>query len=244
MKVIIVVSPSHRQLYHDWFLPSLPGDAEVEARTLEGAESGDYLSSSWQAGVTAKLYWALEFAEANPGAVFWLVDIDVQCFPAFTFSRLTGELEESGADVLFQRESIDGHGREANTGCYVARCTPYVIALLREAIGRCESSEVRNDQTAMNAVLKPEDFGKSWGLLSAAFYARSHGFPPGRDIVFHHANFTRNVGEKVRQLRRVRRYVLGGMPGRWLSVMEELADYAVSGKLAGMIGRKIRKSRP
>jgi len=158
--------------------------------------------------------------------------------------QLKNVLQHSSLDILLQQEVTLGSSREVNTGFYIARSTPYLIDLIRKAICMCENSMVQNDQTAVNALLAPEDFGIRWGVLPACYYARSHGFPPRRDIVLHHANVTSTVREKAVQLERVQKLISGNFLARWSAIASEALDYASSGRLFGMLWRRFHQFSP
>jgi hypothetical protein len=239
MNVLIVTTPSHQILQEQYFQPTLPPGTNILEKKLSSNQSGDYLSKQWQEGVTAKLKWALEYAQANEGAVFVLSDVDIQFFPAFSWAALESEFAASGADVLFQKESSRSDSNEVNTGFYIVRSTPYFATLMQKAIAECEAATTRNDQVALNAILDPNDLGKRWGFLSLRYYSRSQGFPPARDIVLHHATMAYTIAQKASQLRQVRRAVLGGAVGRGMALAQEFGRYVFSGRLLGMLKRKI-----
>lgn len=241
MTFLVVTTESHRNLYEDFFLKTLPPDAVVLEKQLGRTGDGNYLSQSWQDGVTTKLRWALEYAEQHPGAIFTLSDVDIQFFPNFRCDALEAEFERSGVDVLFQREGPGEPCGEVNTGFYLARGTSYLTGLLKAAIRWCEGATCRNDQVAVNTVLKQADFGRRWGVLSTRCYARSQGFPPRRDIVLHHANCAGTTAGKIIQLRRVRRFVTGSAAQRWSAIAAEAAGSVFSARFGGMLCRGFRR---
>jgi len=159
MNFLVVVTHSHRKIYEKFFLRTLPKDAVVIEKELETLGNGEYLSDDWQNGVVSKLRCVLEYAERNPDSIFVLSDVDIQFFQGFCVDQLKNVLQHSSLDILLQQEVTLGSSREVNTGFYIARSTPYLIDLIRKAICMCENSMVQNDQTAVNALLAPEDFG-------------------------------------------------------------------------------------
>ena len=241
MNLLIVTTDSHQILYEEFFLKTVPGNITTLRKVLNSAGEGNYLSSSWQAGVTTKLKWALECFEKHPEEIFVLSDVDIQFFPSFSFEDLHRELRDSGRDVLFQKETRFPECREVNTGFYIAKSTPWSVELFREAISVCESLSSQNDQVAINAILSNRDQPDKWGHLPLCYYARSQGFPPPSDAVLHHANVTANIGEKIAQLRRVKCWVTGGYLSRWRAIIAEILLYVYSGKLLAKLRRIIRK---
>lgn len=240
MDILTVITPSHDRLYREFFLKNLPEDATVREKHLRTSGDGGYLSTGWQDGVTTKLRFVLEHLESTPeGTCFVLSDIDILLYPGLTMAGLEQELDASKVDILFQRESSNPAWHEVNTGFYIARNTPYVKGLVATALDLCERSETRNDQTAMNAILQPGEFGVKWGLLPTSYYARSQCFPPPRTILLHHANCTHSVEQKISQLRRVEKYNHHTL-GRGLLIVREIWDYTLDGRLFGLIRRRLR----
>lgn len=243
MNILTVITPSHERLYREFFLKNLPQDATVLEKHLQTTGSGSYLSNEWQDGVTAKLRWALEHLDqSEEGSLFVLSDIDILLYPSLSMRDLASEINGPGLDIAFQRESARADWHEVNTGFYVARNTPYVRELLTRALKLCEGSETRNDQTAINSILDPADFGVRWGLLPTSYYARSQCFPPPRQIVLHHANCTHTVDQKITQLRRVEAYNHWTV-GRLLLILGEIRDYSTGGRLLGLIRRRLLGKR-
>jgi hypothetical protein len=235
MDMLIVTTESHRRLAGQYFHPTLPPEAGVvvRERALDLVGKGSYGDTSWQAGVTAKVQWALDYmASADLDEVFVLSDVDIQFFSGFRAQGLRDALGASGTDVLFQKEHRSPSSIEVNTGFYVARNTVWFRDLLCTAARLCDEMDVKNDQTAINRALSPDEVGQRWGFLPFTYYARSQGFPPRRDVVLHHANFSGSVDEKASQLRRVRRYVTGNKVDEVLAIAAEGVDFVSSGKLA------------
>jgi Nucleotide-diphospho-sugar transferase len=241
MNILTVITPSHERLYREFFLKNLPADATVLEKHLQSSGDGSYLSDDWQNGVTAKLKWALEYLDHSElGSLFVLSDIDILLYPALSMTHLESEIYGPDLDILFQRESAKPECHEVNTGFYIARNTAYVRNLLTTALELCEQSATKNDQIAINRILEPADFNVKWGLLPICYYARSQGFPPPRDLVLHHANCTHSVEQKISQLRHVEIYNRSSV-GRGLLILREIYDYAVDGRLIGLIRRRLRK---
>ena len=233
MDVLIVTTPSHSELAERFFRPTLPAAAEavVLEKRLDVAGAGTFESRSWQTGVTGKLRYALEYLDSHPSdAVFVLSDVDIQFFPRFSAAALGGLLDNSGLDVLFQKESKSTSSIEVNTGFYVAKSSPWLRSMLDDAIKVCDSTGV-HDQTAINSILDPAELHRRWGHLPLIYYARSQGFPPPTDILLHHANLTGSVEEKAGQLHRVRKYVTGGIVDKIVATVQEAVAFVATGKL-------------
>jgi hypothetical protein len=245
MQMLIITTESHQPLAVDYFRATLPPSAGVtiKEQRLDLVGDGSWASESWQKTLTSKLVHTLEFMEGlPPDAPFSVSDVDIQFFDGFSADALTGLLERKGTDVLWQKEHKDSNDIYINPGFYVARNSPWFRDLLERSLELCATLDVQNDQTAINQLLEPEDLGKHWGFLPGAYYARSHGFPPGPDIVLHHANFSGTIPQKIGQLNRVRKYVTGGMVDRWSAMSGEGLDFVRSGKLRLYVRSKVKRS--
>lgn len=240
MNLLVVVSESHRVLYENWFLPGLPGDARRHTRWIDTKGKGDYSSEDWKSGVMAKLGFVREFCLGHPDEVFVLSDVDIQFFAGFGFDRLMQTLESSGRDILFQKERSDGACMEVNTGFFIARATPWVAALVGEALETGSRGGEQNDQILINSILARGPGRERWGHLPPVYYARSHGFPPPRGMLLHHANMTNSVAEKIGQLRRLRHWSGNSMAGKCRAVAGEMLVYLGKGAIAPMLRRKLR----
>lgn len=240
MKLLAVTTDSHRTLYQDFFLPSLPQDTELLTHEMDLGGDGAYKSGTWQQGVVQKLKFALDHIRKNRNSIFILSDVDIQFFESFNTTDLLGLLEKSTCDILFQSETADGLSGEVNTGFYIARCTEYVESLMEKAVFACSSHEIANDQVAINDLLKPEDRASRWNVLPPTYYARSHGFPPPPDIVIHHANLTSTVEEKILQLDKIGLFSRGTKSVRFRIILKEALHYLASGKFAGMLFRRLK----
>lgn len=240
MRLLTVYSPANAILYDQFFYPSLPDKTVLKSYQLLESGSSEYGSTHWQAGVSAKVEWAWEHLQELPeGEAFALADADIQFFPGFSLPALEDLLEQSGCDVLYQREFRSGLAPDVNTGFYVARATPAFCCYFEEIRQRLRRADRKSDQTIVNALLPT--YPIRWGYLPGQYYARTQGFPPPRDIVLHHANGTlsNSLTNKIRQLRRIRAYVERGSWGRFTALMGESFDLLREGDLP-KIGKRRR----
>lgn len=240
IKLLTVLTESHRELFERYFLPSLPKGLDLLTHRMDSEGDGSYESGNWQAGVVEKLKFALNHVAGNKGSIFVLSDVDIQFFGSFTAEGLERFLNDSNCEILFQRETTDPKSYEVNTGFYIARCGDYVEELLRQAIKKCAGHGIANDQIAVNGLLKAEDKGSLWDFLPPTYYARSHGFPPPSGIVMHHANLTSTVSDKHLQMLAVRSYAEGGTVQRLRVILGEAVRYMRSGNFLCMIARRLR----
>ncbi len=141
--------------------------------------------------------------------MFLVSDVDVQFFPRFDAEAFQTHFNSFGCDLVFQKERFRPRDTEVNCGFYVGRNTKAVRDLLQAALEDLESSQIKNEQMAVNALLRSTNLPHA--SFDRRFYARTHGFPPPKDIWMHHASWTTNIPEKIRQLDRVRRIVNGSV---------------------------------
>jgi hypothetical protein len=210
LTTLIVLSSAHEVLYRRYFQPTLPEGLRLLPMQLGDNQSdGAYMSKEWQDANCAKVRHALAFCRQAPeGEPFIVSDVDVQFFPAFDAARFLSYVDSLGCDLAFQRERFREGDSEANCGFYTGRNTPAVRRLLESSLDNIERGDVKNEQNAVNCMLRER--GIPYATLDRRFYARTHGFPPPKDIWMHHASWTTTIQQKIRQLDRVRRIVQGG----------------------------------
>jgi hypothetical protein len=220
--ILVTLSSAHEILYRNYFLPTLPAGFEVRVRDLgRNASDGSYMSEEWQNAMLGKISHALDFCRESPeDSLFIVSDVDVQFFPPFGEDQFRRDFSALHCEMAFQKERLREGDREANCGFYAARNTPAVRALLQKALENLQADSVRNEQSAVNDLLG-RDLVR-WNFLPPRYYGRTHGFPPPRDIVLHHASWTFNIPQKIRQLDRVRRIVRGGA---WRATVETYFEH-------------------
>lgn len=211
ISTLVVLSSAHEVLFDRYFRPTLPAGLQLElVRLADNKSDGSFLSPEWQNAMCAKVRHALDFCRsAKDGQMFLVSDVDVQFFPRFDAEGFRQHFESFGCDLVFQKERFRPGDSEVNCGFYAGRNTEAVRDLLQAALQNLQADQIKNEQMAVNALLR------STNLLHASFdrrfYARTHGFPPPKDIWMHHASWTTNIPEKIRQLDRVRRIVNGSV---------------------------------
>jgi hypothetical protein len=207
---LVVLSSAHEVLYDRYFRPSLPEGLRIVPMQLGKNQSdGAYMSKEWQDAMCAKVRHALTFCrQSADGVPFIVSDVDVQFFPAFRPEEFLKYFDSLGYDLAFQRERFREGDAEANCGFYVGRNTPTVRKLLEASLENLEQDSIRNEQNAVNRMLRQLEI--PYTTLDRRFYARTHGFPPPKDIWMHHASWTTNIAQKIGQLDRVRAIVSGG----------------------------------
>lgn len=207
MKIFCLLTPSHELLFHSYFRPTLPAGFDLRVVRSSGAGQGDFLGVDWSAAMMEKGVATCESLRQNRGEIIVWSDVDLQFF-ALQPEDLGALLEESGRDILFQREWADDR-QEVNGGFFVCRCNDAVIALFDAVLEDMRALAEPRNQPAINARLARQPPAVAWGYLPLSFYAWTHGWPPPADLTLHHANGTvgRNgVPRKIAQLEEVRAF--------------------------------------
>jgi len=199
VKLFCCYTPAHGVLFTDYFLPSVPRVFSVIPFKLEIQGAGDFLSREFIECICRKLDLILRSIRENDGDVIVWSDIDIQ----FVDVRPEILLEQLGEhDIAFQRE-----GRKVtdiNSGFLICRCHPRVAAFFARVKERLRQSMSTNEQYVINDLLREGGADVSWTYLPITYYARTHGWPPPRDLVLYHANATpgkNGVQKKIRQFR-------------------------------------------
>jgi len=201
---------------------------------------GAYMSREWQDAMCAKVRHALAFCRQAPEREPFIVsDVDVQFFPAFRADEFLRYFDSLGCELAFQRERFRDGDSEANCGFYVGRNTSAVRKLLEASLENLEQDTIRNEQNAVNRMLRQLEI--PYATLDRRFYARTHGFPPPKDIWMHHASWTTNIAQKITQLDRVKAIVRGGPVSLYVESFREHLSRPTAG--AHGLGWFLRASR-
>jgi hypothetical protein len=88
----------------------------------------------------------------------------------------------------------------------------------RHVATRLAAEPGKNEQMVVNDLLAQEDPDLAWSTLPPGFYARTHGWPPPRDLSIYHANYTAGAGGLERKLKQFRevRFLRKYGPFSWL----------------------------
>ena len=217
--ILTQFTPAHRVLYEKHFLATLLAGIEVRAVQSDLAGPGDFASPEYHACVMNKLPIILRAMEsARDGETFVWSDVDIQFFD-FSMGELEETLARSAEGMHFlQQEGVvwsDGH-REFNSGFFIFRRSEKMRAFFQATLEMMRGKECPYDQHVMNRMLAQQPWIE-WDCLSRRYYARTHGFPPPRDAILHHAtrSLKNSVQAKIEQMRLVRQAVTGGPLARF-----------------------------
>jgi len=236
MKLFCCYTPAHQRLFEEFFKPSLDPEFELHSTLLDIGGSGDFLSPEFIRCILKKIDLVLESLAANEGEIIVWSDIDI-LFLKPAVAELQKSINLSAKDILFQREGPSAS--DINSGFFVCRAGRSVIDLFEKAREEMRLHPGLNEQYAINRIL-PGFKALNWGYLPLAFYARTHGWPPGSDIILYHANFTPGrdgVSQKIAQFRELRWVRRNGVPALAWSCLKR-----VPGKLARSVSRALAKT--
>ncbi len=215
MKLFCCYTPAHQVLYERIFKPSIPHGYEIWPTEVHETGAGDYLSQEFLRCIREKVRLILQSLDGLPNEPLLWSDVDIR-FVNLPVDRLRSDFAASGSDIAFQRESP--RMRDVNTGFFICRPTSSVRKFF-ESIQRALAADIAvNEQMAANKILMDPAAASNlrWGFLPPVYYARTHGWPPPRNLVIYHANFTKGhdaIGQKMAQFAELESVLQGG----WLA---------------------------
>lgn len=204
MRLHYLFNEHHRPLLDGFFLSTLKAtnhgieDIGVRIPEPEGAIRFGTERFKMMTTEKAKAVLCLIRREVEP---FIVSDVDIQFF-----GPIRGEISDAlsrGKDVMFQKES-DIHG--VNTGFMLIRPNERTAGFWESVVSKIASdpNERINDQHATNRLL-----GRGlidYGVFGPRMWTYSQG-NPRKDMLLHHANCTMDLEAKIRQLKRIRRFM-------------------------------------
>lgn len=228
MKIFCCYTPAHEILFSAHFSPSVPPGFEVQSHALSIAGAGDFLSREFLKCIREKVRLIRRSVLENEGELIIWSDVDI------VFLRdAVSELERiggGGGDLWFQRESL--RLPDVNTGFMMIRCCRATEEFFSRVETRLWNSPDLNEQAIINSLLLEGD-PIAWGYLPETFYARTHGWPPPRDAVLYHANYTKGedgVGQKIAQFKELSSLQRWGLPALAWSCLRRVPS-AIRGRL-------------
>lgn len=212
MKIYTCYTPSHENIYREYFLSSLPDGLSCHSVCLEIHGKGDFNAPDFLQAIKNKLRLVIESIDENIGATILWSDVDILFIhdPLPSINTLIDE--HPHVDIWFQKE-LATTDNEANVGFILMRCTPTVKELFRCALAEMDRHPEWNDQRALNYLLQTKNLVK-WHFLPLDFFARTHGWPPENNIIIYHANNTPGkdgVAQKIMQFNDLRKFRKYGM---------------------------------
>jgi hypothetical protein len=197
-------TPSHRSMYTDHFLATLPEEFELHAFEDDDqpCPTGTFYEAGWAETCFRKVDVFLRACRECMGGTFFYSDVDVQFFGPIR-ERLLLELGEH--DIACQQDR-DRHC----SGLFVCRANESTLRMF-EAM---RSGFAHDDQTTLNRFIgrtnatRLSDRFFNYGQIASGRWTKGPiETPPG--MLAHHANHVVGVPAKIRMMQEVR--------GRWES---------------------------
>lgn len=224
MHLCCCYTPAHEVLYREIFSASVPPGYSVHATLIEENGRGDFLSPEFLRCIRRKVELVEESLVLYEGETLVWSDVDISMID-LSPSRLAADLAEADSDLLFQRESP--RLPDVNTGFFVCRANAEVRSFFVRVRKSLQNDPAINEQSAVNRLLLYTDGIRlpRWGYLPLSYYARTHGWPPPRDLALYHANYTKGsngVDQKLQQFKELEVILQGGLPARIWSIIRRI----------------------
>ncbi len=213
MKLYAVYTPSHAVLKDNWFLPSIQDDFDLVIEFHEQTcPSASFMSAGWTSTTIKKVELIIRAIEENWGKIFIFSDVDIQFF-----TPIQNQIEQlmEGKDMVIQKNHPNGM---LCSGFFACRSNEKTLQLWQDAHKLMFNNKKISDQVALNRGLKKDNkYNVTWSHLPNTFFGggtlTGHGWRPGKrlpipkNIVIHHANYTKGIKNKIAQLKYVRNTV-------------------------------------
>jgi hypothetical protein len=199
MKIYTIYSQSHKELYENHFLPSLPEGFELHTKEIEQeCATGSYYKDGWDKTCYKKVQYYKEICEQNQGETYVFSDVDIQFF-GLTPEDLLDEL--GNFDIACQNDT----GMIYCSGFWICKGNERTLDMFTAMVEKYHLE----DQTSLN-----EQIWRCRGkFLSPRFFTIGHlkgvqwkeePFDLPKGILMHHANWTVGLFNKGKLLTIVR----------------------------------------
>ena len=115
MKAYVLVSTSHRGMFEDYLLSTVPRDIELVVQEADqNCSSGSYMSNGWITCMREKVEMMVRAIEENEGECILHIDADIQFF----VPRIGGLIRRRirGLDLVAQDDTRLGGGGDPLCG--------------------------------------------------------------------------------------------------------------------------------
>ncbi|MGI9460209.1 MAG: putative nucleotide-diphospho-sugar transferase [Pirellulales bacterium] len=206
MKAYTLFTPSHKELYEDYFLKTLPNEFELHATELFEQEcpTGRFYEEGWDKICRRKVELFVSACEENMGGSFFYCDVDVQFF-GNVVDQLVREV--SDFDIACQ-DDVTAYC----SGVFICKANQATLAMFKEM----KRNYNKEDQATLNEHLQMCRHKK----LSEVFFTVGHiaprpwqgeTFRVPKNMLLHHANFVIGVENK----KKIMDYTRENMQSHW-----------------------------
>ena len=213
LKILAFYTPSHREIFDKFFLPSFDAinkdkdfRLKVEEQQDQYVEHGIYHTRGWARTQINKIEFYKNEAIQNFGDYLIFSDVDIQFFKNFKTNILK---KAKNYDLVAQqsasRQWLIEKGHSLCSGFFIFKANKKVISLF-ETMQEC--IDVSNDDVADQICLNINKGMVDWSKLSKKYF--NTGMATGgqawgsvkpkcipKDLYLHHANFVETLPKKM-----------------------------------------------
>jgi hypothetical protein len=182
--IYAVITPSHRVLYEEFFLPSLnQDDFELHALDLEQEGKGEFLADDFKQCILFKVEQIIASIKRHQQEIIVWSDVDIQFF-GLTANKMLAPFKND--KLLFAVQRLARGRNDVCGGFYALKCNEQTLRFFEKVLDATIHETNGNEQDALNLLLQKEG-APEWEFLGPEFYARTHGVWLPRNSVIHHA---------------------------------------------------------
>jgi hypothetical protein len=206
MKVHTFFTDTHRVFLERYFVPSFPFEPGIELVVGYGAQkckTGEYNTVGWRETVAQKIGFIVKALHPENEVIIY-ADTDIQFFGKIK-DEMARQLGDNDICLQDDRTSLC-------SGLFIMRTNRRVRAVFLNVRDALKSGRFRRDQPALNYFMKKSPdlrvgvlSHRFWTVgLTGAEWGGQDVLPP-KDILVHHANWTRGVDNKIKLLDMIRK---------------------------------------
>lgn len=198
---------AHKNLFLDYFVPSLTNNVLVHAYRIDLAGPGDFLSQEFIECIRRKIDLIIASIDRHRGDIIIWSDIDIILFGDFEPEVRKFFAEKEELDILLQREGR--HTSDVNSGFFAARCNERTRRLFERVKEEMLADPSKNEQPVVNDLIFG-DVDVNWEYFPFEYAAKSQAWPPIDNIALYHANCTGGpdgINQKKIQFSDLKEYV-------------------------------------
>ena len=201
MKLYTTFTPSHKVLYENYFLKTLPNEFELKVykEPVQYCPSGNFYSEGWSETCYKKVEIFLRACKENMGKPFFYCDVDVQFFSDIKNILL----EELGDKDIACQNDITTY----SSGVFICRGNEKTLHMFETMLANFD----KEDQTTLNNHIHlcnhkflSGRFFTFGHIVPRPWYGPGDSFAAPKKMVVHHANWVVGVKKKMQIMDYVR----------------------------------------
>ena len=202
MKLYVIFTESHRKLYEDYFLKTLPNEFElVPLKISQECPTGEFYKEGWDKTCYRKVELYEKACRENQGELFAFSDVDIQFFGNVKETMI----EELGDyDIACQNDTAQYYC----SGFFICRGNESTLSMFSEMKKNYQSE----DQTTLNRhihMVKSKFLSRKFFTIGHIIYSvwKGQDFEIPYPILIHHSNWVAGIENKIKLLDVVRKKV-------------------------------------